>query len=64
MGFLDTGTVDAQKIHGAMIVNETRTDAGYEGVVTGNVVVRYSCEAIALTQSNRKLVSITSWKEL
>lgn len=64
MGFLDTGTVDGQKIHGAMIVNETRSDSGYEGVVTGNAVVRYSCEGIALAQSSRRLVSVTSWKEL
>jgi hypothetical protein len=64
LGFMDTGSADSQKVHGAVIVNETATDAGYEGVVTGSTTVRYSCQALNNAQASRRLVSVTSWKEL
>jgi hypothetical protein len=63
LGFLGGGSEQA---FGAMIVNEMATDerAGFnEGVVTGNAKIRYSREAINLTQNMGKLVVLRSWRE-
>jgi hypothetical protein len=51
-------------MHGTVIVNETQSDAGYEGVVTGNASLRYSCEAITLANSSPKLLLVSGWKEI
>jgi hypothetical protein len=61
LGFLGGGT---QGMHGTVIVNETQSDAGYEGVVTGNASLRYSCEAITLANSSPKLLLVSGWKEI
>jgi hypothetical protein len=61
LGFLGGGH---QGMHGSIIVNETQTDTGYEGVVTGNASIRYSCEAITLANSSSKLLTVSGWKEI
>lgn len=62
VGFLGGGN---QAVYGTVISNETANDAGfYEGVVTGNSTIRYSCEAIAAASRVRRLVTMSSWKEI
>jgi len=62
VGFLGGGN---QTVYGSVISNETATDPGfYEGVLTGNAKLRYSCTALAATLRNRKLMSIVTWKDL
>jgi Tfp pilus assembly protein PilX len=62
LGFLGGGT---QTVYGAVISNETSSDPGYkEGVLTGNAKIRYSCDALAEAMNDRKLVSLTNWKDL
>jgi len=52
-------------VYGAVISNETSSDPGYkEGVLTGNAKIRYSCDALAEAMNDRKLVSLTNWKDL
>jgi hypothetical protein len=62
IGFLGGGN---QAVYGSVISNETANDAGfYEGVVTGNSKIRYSCEALAAASRARKLVNMSSWQEV
>jgi Tfp pilus assembly protein PilX len=62
VGFMGGGN---QQIYGALISNETATDPGfYEGVMTGNSKIRYSCEALRLAATARKLTRLTNWKDL
>lgn len=54
-----------QTVYGAVISNETATDAGfYEGTVTSTAKVRYSCEALTQALNTRKAVRMSSWKDL
>jgi Tfp pilus assembly protein PilX len=52
-------------VYGAVVSNETAADGtGFkEGVVTGNGSIRYSCEALALTEKTSLGTSILSWRE-
>ena len=62
IGFLGGGT---QAVYGAVISNETAADPGfYEGVVTGNSTIRYSCQALNQAKSARRLVTMSSWQEI
>jgi Tfp pilus assembly protein PilX len=62
VGFLGGGH---QAVYGSVISNETANDPGfYEGVVTGNSKIRYSCEALAAASRSRKLVNMASWQEI
>jgi hypothetical protein len=62
IGFLGGGN---QAVYGAVISNETAADPGfYEGVVTGNSTIRYSCQALALAKGARRLVTMSSWQEI
>jgi Tfp pilus assembly protein PilX len=62
VGFLGGGN---QTIFGSVISNEMRQDPGFfEGWVSGNVDLRYSCEAINKMRALRKLVTMTNWQEL
>jgi hypothetical protein len=62
VGFLGGGN---QVVYGAIISNETATDPGfYEGVMTGNATLRYSCEALRQAGILRKLTSVANWKDL
>jgi hypothetical protein len=62
VGFLGGGE---QMVYGAIVSNELATDAGfYEGVVTGNAKLRYSCQALMQPALIRKLTSAGNWKEL
>ncbi len=62
VGFMGGGN---QQIYGALISNETASDPGfYEGVMTGNSKVRYSCEALNNALTARKLTRLANWKDL
>ena len=62
IGFLGGGN---QAVYGAVISNETAADAGfYEGVVTGNSTIRYSCEALNQAAGARRLATMSSWQEI
>jgi len=62
VGFLGGGN---QAVYGSVISNETATDPGfYEGVVTGNSTIRYSCEALNQARGARRLVTMSSWQEI
>lgn len=54
-----------QTVYGAVISNETATDPGYkEALVSGNAKLSYSSEAIDLARQSRKLLTLTSWREI
>ena len=57
-----------QSIYGAVIVNETGTDASVnlEADISGNASIYYSTQAINLVTSTlgtRRLMSLYSWQE-
>lgn len=53
-----------QTVYGAVISNETATDPGYkEALVSGNAKLNYSSQAVDLARKNRKLFTLTSWRE-
>lgn len=62
VGFLGGGW---QSVYGAVISNETARDPGFrEGVVTGNAKLNYSSQAIDLARQMRRLMALSSWREM
>jgi Tfp pilus assembly protein PilX len=62
IGFMGGGT---QTVYGTVISNETATDPGFkEGWLSGSAKIRYSCDALNAAQNNKKLVTLTNWKDL
>lgn len=54
-----------QAVYGAVIFNDTSSDAGPgKGVLTGNARLRYSCQALDQARRARKLVTMRSWREI
>jgi Tfp pilus assembly protein PilX len=53
-----------QEVLGAVISNETASDAFREGVLVGNASIRYSCQALELAQRASGLTRMKSWKEV
>ena len=64
VGFMGSTSGTDQFVYGSVISNETSTDPMYEGVVYADAKLRYSCEAIALAGSSRKLITMSSWTEV
>jgi hypothetical protein len=64
LGFMGSQNSTDQVVYGAVISNETSTDPLYEGVVYADAKLRYSCEGLARARSSRKLVTMSSWKEI
>lgn len=60
LGYMGGGN---QMVYGAVMVNETGGDAGfYEGWLSGNVNIRYSCKAINAALGNK--ASLLNWQEV
>lgn len=64
LGFMGSVNSTDQVVYGAVISNETSTDPLYEGVVYADAKLRYSCQGIARANSSRRLVTMSSWKEV
>jgi Tfp pilus assembly protein PilX len=64
VGFMGSVSGTDQYVYGSVISNETSTDPLYEGVVYADAKLRYSCEALALAGSSRKLITMSSWSEV
>jgi Tfp pilus assembly protein PilX len=64
LGFMGSVNGTDQAVYGAVISNETSTDPLYEGVVYADAKLRYSCQGLAQARSSRRLVTMSSWKEI
>jgi hypothetical protein len=54
-----------QTVYGAVISNETATDPGYkEALISGNAKLNYSSEALNLIRNSRRMLNLTSWREM
>lgn len=54
-----------QTVYGAVISNETASDAGYkEALISGNAKLNYSNQAVNSARQMRRLLTMAAWQEL